>query len=166
VGPQGYSPDPTDGRLTGAKLLGQAMTAPMGRAVVGPMTGRLQKFNWYSVRLLSKTATTFALNETDETKAMKALLLQHPIDKAASPSDREINTTPESFMSEKDKSLFIEKHPDGYAILRGGVKKPLAVEATQEAAIEKARKLDPEVAIRVERVRNVEGGGRDKWRGI
>ena len=73
-----------------------------------------------------------------KTKAMKALLLQHPIDKAASPSDREINTTPESFMSEKDKSLFIEKHPDGYAILRGGVKKPLAVEATQEAAIEKA----------------------------
>jgi hypothetical protein len=54
----------------------------------------------------------------------------------------------------------------GYAILRGGVKEPLAVEPTQDAAIEKARKLDPDAAIHVERVRNVEGDGRDKWRRI
>ena len=47
-------------------------------------------------------------------------------------------------MSEHDKNLFIEKHTDGYAILRGGVKKPLAVEPTQDAAIEKARQLDPD----------------------
>jgi hypothetical protein len=60
----------------------------------------------------------------------------------------------------------IEQHKDGYAILRGGVKEPLAVEPTQDAAIEKARKLDPDAAIHVERVRNVEGGGRDKWRRI
>ena len=53
-----------------------------------------------------------------------------------------------------------------YAILRGGVKEPLAVEPTQDAAVEKARKLDPDAAIRVERVRNVEGGSRDKWRRI
>ena len=66
----------------------------------------------------------------------------------------------------RQKAFFIEKHPDGYAILRSGVKKPLAVEATQDAAIEKARKLDPDAAIHVERVRNVEGGGRDKGRKI
>jgi hypothetical protein len=47
-----------------------------------------------------------------------------------------------------------------------GVEKPLAVEPTQDAAIEKARKLEPDAAIHVERVRNVEGGGRDKWRRI
>ena len=72
-------------------------------------------------------------------------------------------------MSDHDKNLFIEQHKDGYAILRGGrerVKEPLAVEPTQDAAIEKARKLEPDAAIRVERVRNVEGGGRDKWRRI
>lgn len=69
-------------------------------------------------------------------------------------------------MSEHDKNLFIEKHPDGYAILRGGVKQPLAVESTQDAAIEKAKQLEPEAAIHVERVRNVEAGGRDKWRRI
>jgi len=67
-------------------------------------------------------------------------------------------------MSEHNKQLFIEKHSNGYAILRGGVKEPLAVEATQEAAIERAKQLDPDSAIHVERVRNVEGGGRDKWR--
>ena len=69
-------------------------------------------------------------------------------------------------MSEHDKNLFIEQHNDSYAILRGGVEKPLAVEPTQDAAIEKARKLEPDAAIHVERVRNVEGGGRDKWRRI
>jgi hypothetical protein len=52
------------------------------------------------------------------------------------------------------------------AMLRGGVKESLAVEPTQDAAIEKARKLEPDAAIHVERVRNVEGGGRDKWRRI
>jgi hypothetical protein len=51
-------------------------------------------------------------------------------------------------------------------ILRRGVKKPLAVEPTQDAAIEKARQLDPDAAIHVERVRNVEGGVLDKWRRI
>jgi hypothetical protein len=45
-----------------------------------------------------------------------------------------------------------EQHKDGYAILRGGVKEPepLAVEPTEDAAIEKARKLDPDAAIHVE----------------
>jgi hypothetical protein len=49
-------------------------------------------------------------------------------------------------------------------MVMGGVKEPLAVEPTQDAAIEKARKLDHDAAIHVERVRNVEGGVRDKWR--
>jgi hypothetical protein len=33
-------------------------------------------------------------------------------------------------MSAHGKNLFIEQHKDGYAILRGGVKEPLAVEST------------------------------------
>ena len=99
-------------------------------------------------------------------KAMRALLLQHPFEEAASPSDREIDTKQKHVMSDHDKNLFIEQHKDGYAILRGGVKEPLAVEPTQDAAIEKARKLEPEAAIHVERVRNVQGGGRDQWRRI
>ena len=66
-------------------------------------------------------------------------------------------------MSEHDKNLFIEQHNDGYAILRGSVEKPLAVEPTQDAAIEKARKLEPDAAIHVERVRNVESSGSHLW---
>ena len=121
---------------------------------------------WHGVRWDGKAATTFVLNETDENKAMQALLLKHPIEEAGSPSDREIDANQKPVMSDHDKNLFIEQHKDGYAILRGGVKEPLAVEPTQDAAIEKARKLDPDAAIHVERVRNVEGGGRDKWRRI
>ena len=49
----------------------------MARQVQGP---------WHGVRWDGKTATSFPLNETDET-----LLLQHPLEEAASPSDREIN---------------------------------------------------------------------------
>ena len=56
-------------------------------------------------------------------------------------------------MSEHDKNLFIEQHNDNYAILRGGVEKPLAVEPTQDAAIEKTRKLEPDAAIHVELAR-------------
>ena len=122
---------------------------------------------WHGVRWNGKRATSFPLNETDEKKAMQALLLKEPLEEAAKASDREINATRKTVMSEQhDKNLFIEQHEDGYAILRGGVKEPLAVEPTQDAAIEKARKLDPDAAIHVERVRNVEGGGRDKWRRI
>jgi hypothetical protein len=87
-------------------------------------------------------------------------------EEAESPSDREIHANQKHVMSDHDKNLFIEQHKDGYAILRGGVKGPLAVEPTQDAAIEKARKLDPDAAIHVERVRNVEGGVCDKWRRI
>ena len=121
---------------------------------------------WHGVQWDGKTATSFPLNETDEKKAMQALLLKNPLEEAASASDREINATRKTVMSDHDKNLFIEQHNDGYAILRGGVEKPLAVEPTQDAAIEKARKLEPDAAIHVERVRNVEGGGRDKWRRI
>jgi hypothetical protein len=46
---------------------------------------------WHGVRCDGKTATPFPLNETDETKAMQALLLQYPFEEAASPSDREID---------------------------------------------------------------------------
>ena len=97
---------------------------------------------------------------------MQALLLKNPLEEAANASDDEINATRKTVMSEHDKNLFIEQHNDGYAILRGSVEKPLAVEPTQDAAIEKARKLEPDAAIHVVRVRNVEGGGRDKWRRI
>jgi hypothetical protein len=103
------------------------------------------------------------MKQMEKKKAMQALLFKNPLEEAANASDREINATRKTVMGEHDKNLFIEQF---YAILRGGVKEPLAVKPTQDAAIEKARKLEPDASIHVERVRNVEGGGRNKWRQI
>jgi hypothetical protein len=52
---------------------------------------RQDQGTWHSVRWDGKTASSFPLDERDETKAMQALLLQHPLEEAASPSDREID---------------------------------------------------------------------------
>jgi hypothetical protein len=111
-------------------------------------------------------AEEIPLAEQGQISCVGTLLLSNPVEEAAKPVEPRNKRNPKAIMSEHDKNLFIEKHTDGYAILRGGVKKPLAVEPTQDAAIEKARQLDPDAAIHVERVRNVEGGGRDKWRRI
>jgi hypothetical protein len=102
---------------------------------------------WHGVQWDGKTTTSFPLNETDEKKAMQALLLKNPREEAANTSDREINATRKTVMCQHDKNLFIERHNDGYALLRGGVEMPLAVQPTQDAANEKARKLDPDAAI-------------------
>jgi hypothetical protein len=40
------------------------------------------------------------------------------------------------------------------------------VEPTQTAAIDRARQMNPDAAIRVERVRHTTGGSPDKWRKI
>jgi hypothetical protein len=68
---------------------------------------------WHGVQWNGKTATSFPLNETDENKAMQALLLTHPIEEAARPSDREIDANQKPVMSDHDKNLFIEQHNDG-----------------------------------------------------
>jgi hypothetical protein len=62
--------------------------------------------------------------------------------------------------------LFIEyREEEGdYAIRRPGASRASATEATQAEAIDTAREMEPEAAILVERVRNTDAGGRDKWR--
>jgi hypothetical protein len=70
--------------------------------------------------------------------------IQHRLEEAASPSDREIDANQKHVMSNHDKNFLIEQL---YVILRGGVKEPLAVESTQDKAIENARKLEPDAAI-------------------
>ena len=118
---------------------------------------------WHAVRWDGKTAISFPLDERDEAKAMQALLLQHPFEEAAKVSDREIDTN--DVMSDHDKNRFIEQHKDGCHSPRRR-ERALAAEPTQDAALEKVRKLESAAAIHVERFRNSEGGGRDKWRRI
>lgn len=62
--------------------------------------------------------------------------------------------------------LFVEhREKEGdYAIRRPGADRISDHEDTQADAIDRAREIDPNAAILVERVRNTDKGGRDKWR--
>jgi hypothetical protein len=61
--------------------------------------------------------------------------------------------------------IFIERRPQGdYAIRRPGSSRASSVEPTQAEAIDRADEIAPSASILVERVRNTDVGGRDKWR--
>lgn len=64
------------------------------------------------------------------------------------------------------KEIFIEKREkeDDFAIRRRGSERASDVCETQAEAIERAREIDPNATILVERVRNTNVGSRDKWR--
>jgi hypothetical protein len=65
-----------------------------------------------------------------------------------------------------DNEFFIEQRPDGrYNVSKPNAARPSAVTHTQGDGIARARELDPNATIHVERVRDV-GPGRDKWRKI
>lgn len=62
--------------------------------------------------------------------------------------------------------LFIERRDKegDYAIRRPNADRISDHESTQAEAIERAREIDPNAAILVERVRNTDRGNPDKWR--
>jgi hypothetical protein len=64
-----------------------------------------------------------------------------------------------------DKRLYVERRPEGdYAVRRADSERATAVEATQQKAIERAKKIDPAAAVHVERQRRTHRGSPDKWR--
>lgn len=64
-----------------------------------------------------------------------------------------------------ERHYFIERNEDGrYAVRTRGSERASAVLQTQAEAIERARQLSPNDRPNVERVRNTDAGGRDKWR--
>jgi len=68
-------------------------------------------------------------------------------------------------MSKTKEELYVERREEGdYAIRRPGSDRASAVLPTQAEAIERAKEIDPNAAIHVERVRETSRGGRDKWR--
>jgi pyridoxine/pyridoxamine 5'-phosphate oxidase len=69
-------------------------------------------------------------------------------------------------MSDKQGNLYIERRPEhgDYAVRRPDSERASAIAPTQEAAIQRAREMDPNAAIHVERVRDTDVGGPDKWR--
>ena len=61
--------------------------------------------------------------------------------------------------------IFIERRPQGdFAIRRPGAERASGVEQTQAEAINRAGEIAPAATVLVERVRNTDVGGRDKWR--
>jgi len=65
-----------------------------------------------------------------------------------------------------DDKLFVEQRPDGrYNVSKPNADRASAVTDTQAEAIARARELNPNAAIHVERVRDI-GPGRDKWRKV
>jgi len=63
-----------------------------------------------------------------------------------------------------NKKLFVERHPEGYKVLRPCAERASAIEPTQRKAIERAKEIEPNGAVHVERVRNTKSGTRDHWR--
>jgi len=60
--------------------------------------------------------------------------------------------------------LFIERRDDGqYKVLKPDARRASAVAPTRAEAIARAKELNPNATIHIERVRDV-GPGRDKWR--
>ena len=64
----------------------------------------------------------------------------------------------------KKNEFFVERHTDGYKVLRPNADRASAVETTQRQAIERAKQIDPKATVHVERVRNTDKGTRDHWR--
>ena len=62
-------------------------------------------------------------------------------------------------------NLFVERRPEGgYAVRKPNSERASAVRPTQGEAIDRARELNPNAAIHVERVRHTDNGSPDKWR--
>jgi hypothetical protein len=63
------------------------------------------------------------------------------------------------------RELYVERRDEGdYAVRRPGAQRASGVCDTQAEAIERAREIDPNAAIHVERVRYTSQGTPDKWR--
>jgi hypothetical protein len=69
-------------------------------------------------------------------------------------------------MANKKQSYDIEKRPvqGDYAVRKPGSERASAVQPTQGKAIDRAKELNPDAGLRVERVRNTKAGSPDKWR--
>lgn len=64
-------------------------------------------------------------------------------------------------------SPWIERRPEGdYAVRKPNLERASAIESTQAEAIDRARKMSPNSAIHIERVRHTKDGSPDKWRKI
>ena len=65
----------------------------------------------------------------------------------------------------KDNKLFVERRPEGDdAVRKPDSERASSIESTQAKAIERAREMNSDAALLVERVRHTTRGKPDKWR--
>jgi hypothetical protein len=68
-------------------------------------------------------------------------------------------------MSKKEpKELYVERRPEGYAVLRPSASRASDIQPTQTKAIDSAKGLEPKAAIHVARVRHTAKGKPGQWR--
>lgn len=68
-------------------------------------------------------------------------------------------------MKKDSNNLYVERRPEGdYAVRKPNSERASVVAPTQAQAIERAKELNPNAAVHVERVRNTTVGSPDKWR--
>ena len=68
-------------------------------------------------------------------------------------------------MEVSNNNLFVEHRPAGdYAVRKLNSERASAVLPTQTEAIARAKQLNPNAAVHVERIRNTTQGSPDKWR--
>jgi hypothetical protein len=68
-------------------------------------------------------------------------------------------------MARNNGQWYIEQNDEGqYSAKKGGAKRASTVEDTQRDAIERAKAIDPNAHINIDRVRDTNRGERDKWR--
>jgi len=88
--------------------------------------------------------------------------------KVRAPTPRSTQTAPAVVRFEgtlMSKTIFVERRPQGdYAVRRPNSERASDVLPTQEKAIERARDLNPNGPVLVERVRHTDKGHPDKWR--
>ncbi len=65
-----------------------------------------------------------------------------------------------------DHKLYIERRPENndYAVRRANSDRASAIAPTQAEAISRAKEINPDAAIMIERVRTTKSGHPDQWR--
>ncbi len=67
-------------------------------------------------------------------------------------------------MAKKPNEIYVEPHPQGFAVERPGAQRASVVTQTQAEAIKEAARIAPTAAIHVARVRHTSGGHPDQYR--
>jgi Zn-dependent peptidase ImmA (M78 family)/DNA-binding XRE family transcriptional regulator len=115
--------------------------------------------------ILHMTVSEFEQTYQQSTVKLKAIRNYTPVQSAGKYESEQQNKLNTTMANKNDNKYFIERREEGdYAVRKPNAERASAVELTQKDAIEKAKEMNPDATIHVERVRNTSKGNPDKWR--